>query len=143
MTTVETFGKIEGGKLILHNRRRFEQDIQECKDQEVIVIIKKRGRRSNQQNAYYWAVVVAECRLRFKELGHRLEADEVHQFLKEKFLPVHILDEFGTILATLPGTTTTLNKTEMSDYIERIREWAAQTLEINIPSPNSNNSMNF
>lgn len=137
MTTVEVFGRIEAGKLIISNRKRFESDIAGCQDCEVEIIVRKRGKRSTQQNRYYWGVVVQEIRLRLKDLGHRLNAEEIHIFLKQKFLPLHIHDEIGTILATIPGSTAGLNKTQFSDYIEQIRQWAAEVLEIQVPDANS------
>lgn len=143
MHTIETHGRIEGGKLTITNRRRFEEDVRECKDCEVVITVRKWGRRSNQQNRYYWGVVVQEIKLRLKTLGHRLTIEEVHNFLKEKFLPVHLLDGEGTILATIPGSTATMNKGEFSEYVDQVREWAAQTLEISIPDPGASNEIDF
>ena len=140
---IETFGKIEGGKLSIHGRKRFEEDLRECKDQEVIITVKKRGRRSDKQNRWYWGIVVTEIRLRLKELGHNLTADEVHTFLKEKFNPVNLISEHGELIATFPGSTTEFNKIEFSDYCERIRDWAAQTLEIVIPDADSSLALDF
>jgi hypothetical protein len=130
---VETFGKIEGGKLSLHNRKRFELEIEQCKDCEIILTIKKRGRRSNQQNRYLFGVVYLECRQAFFDLGYRKTVDQVHGFFKRLFLPENIVDKNGTIIGEWEGSTTELNKDEFSEYIERIREWAAENLGIDIP----------
>lgn len=143
ITRHESYGKIEGGVLIMHNRQRFIEDMRQFPDQEVVITVKKRGRRSNQQNAYYWAVIVQEIRTRFKELGHRLTADEVHSYLKEKFNPVHLCDEHGELIATFPGSTTEFNKSEMTDYIESIRQWAGEVLSLFIPDPSSSNKLEF
>ena len=143
MTTIETFGKIEGGKLTLHNRKRFEQDLSECKDCEIILTVKKRGRRTSAQNRYLFGIVYTECKIRFQELGYRKTVDEVHIFFKRLFLPENILDQHGTVIGQWEGSTTELNKTEFSEYIERIREWAADNLEINIPDADKTLSMNF
>lgn len=143
MTSIEAIGKIEAGKLTIFNRKRFEADLQECKDCRVIVTIRKYGRRSLPQNNYWHGVVVEEIRLRLKDLGHRLNHEDIHEMLKIKFLPVHIIDEEGVILATHPGSTATLNKTEFGELIDRVIEWASTTLQIAIPSPNSRNEMNF
>lgn len=143
MTSIQCLGEIKDGKLILFSRKRFEADVKECKDVRVIVTIRKWGRRSLPQNNYWHGVVVEEIRLRLKELGHRLEHEDVHEMLKIKFLPVHIIDEEGVILATHPGSTATLNKPEFGELIDRVIEWAATTLCISIPLPTAKNEMNF
>lgn len=136
-------GKIEGGKLTLLNRKRFEQDIADCQDCRVVVTIRKWGRRSLPQNNYWHGVIVEEIRIRLKQLGHQLTHEDTHEFLKTKFLPVHICDEEGVVLATIAGSTAALNKPEFGELIDRVIEWAASTLEIAIPLPNSNNEMTF
>jgi hypothetical protein len=133
MVKVETFGKIEGGKLSLHGRQRFEQEIAQCKNCEVTIIVKKRGRRSNQQNRYLFGVVYANCRHAFLDLGYRMDIDKVHSFFKRMFLPERIVDKNGTVIGEWEGSTAELNKDEFSEYIERIREWAADNLSIDIP----------
>jgi hypothetical protein len=130
---VETFGKIEGGKLSLHNRKRFEQELMQCKDCEVTVIVKKRGRRSNQQNRYLFGVVYANCRHAFLDLGYRMDVDQVHSFFKRLFLPERIIDKDGTVIGEWEGSSAELNKDEFSNYIENIRAWAAENLGIDIP----------
>jgi hypothetical protein len=133
MVKVETMGKIEGGKLSLYARKRFEQEIASCKDCEVTITIKKRGHRSTQQNRYLFGVVYAECRQAFLDLGYRMNSDQVHKFFKREFLPEFIVDKDGTVIGQWEGSSAELNKDEFSEYIERIREWAAENLNIDIP----------
>jgi hypothetical protein len=138
---VETFGKIEGGKLSLHNRKRFEQELSTCKDAEVTVIVKKRGRRSNQQNRYLFGVVYANCRQAFLDLGYRMDVDQVHRFFKRMFLPERIVDKDGTVIGEWEGSSAELNKEEFSVYIESIRAFAAENLSIDIPDADKNLAM--
>lgn len=127
----------------IHNRKRLDQDLKESKPCEVIITIKKRGRRSNQQNRYLFGIAYAECRLAFLNLGHRLTIEETHEFFKKEFLPVHIHDGQGTVIATFSGTTTDMNKEEFSQYIERIREYAAINLGIDIPDADKSLALDF
>lgn len=143
MVKVETFGKIEAGKLSLHGRKRFEQEIAQCKDCEVTIIVKKRGRRSNQQNRYLFGVVYANCRHAFLDLGYRMDVDQVHRFFKRMFLPERIVDKDGTIIGEWEGSTAELNKDEFSSYIENIRSFAAEHLSIDIPDADKSLSMNL
>jgi hypothetical protein len=140
---IEYYGYIEKGTLHLENRRRFEQEIKSAKDMDVTIIIKKRGKRSSQANRYYWGVLIEEIRQDIKRRGERVEADTIHEFLKEKFSPnkTKIEIEATGELLELPGSTTTMNVSEFSEYLERIIEWCATTLELVIPPPNTQTSL--
>jgi hypothetical protein len=140
---VETFGKIESGKLSLHNRKRFLQEIAQCKDAEVILVVKKRGRRSNQQNRYLFGIVYANCRQGFLDLGYRMDVDQVHCFFKRLFLPERIVDKDGIVIGQWEGSTAELNKDEFSMYIESIRAFAAEHLSTDIPDADKTLAMDF
>lgn len=136
MTKTEAHGYVEGGKLHILNRKRLNQDLKDFKPCDVVVIIKKRGKRSLPQNAYYWSCVVKEIQVRLKELGNDFDADDIHEFLKQKFNKEQVVTKQGELLE-IGKTTTDLNKEEFSIYVDRIREWASDTLEIFIPDPNT------
>jgi hypothetical protein len=138
---LEAYGKLSGGRLILHNEKRFKQDLKELPDQEVILTIKKRGKTTTPQRGYYFSVIVQEIRLRFRDLGHRMDNEETHEFLKLKFNPRHICDEHGEVIGTTPGSTTEFNVSEMADYMDRIIEWAATTIDCHIPPADKSLSM--
>lgn len=133
----------ENHTLEIHNRKKLVQELKECFPCEVIITIKKRGTRSTPQNNYYHAVVVETVRHRMIELGHRITHDECHDELKRKFLPEPFYDEWGTIIFEKGGSTADLNKTEFSDFIERIREFSLDMLGIDIPPPNTDNKLQF
>lgn len=134
MTKTDAIGTVKNGKLAIINKDRLHEDLRQFKDCDVDIIIKKRGRRSLLQNAYYWGCVVKEVQLRFRELGHDVETDDVHEFLKQKFHNEQIVTPQAEVI-TVPKSTTEMNKGEFVEYVERIRDWAADTLEIFIPDP--------
>lgn len=136
MTKTEQYGYVEGGKLHILNRRRMNEDLRQFKNVDVVIIIKKRGKRSLPQNAYYWGVVVKEIQLRFRELGTDADMDDIHEALKTKFNYERLVTADGEVI-DIPKTTTELNKDEFGSYIDRIIEWAATSLEISIPAPNT------
>jgi septum formation inhibitor-activating ATPase MinD len=142
MVKIEDWAHIQGGKLVLGNRKRFEAEIKNCQDCDVIVTVKKRGKRSTQQNRYYWGICIAEIRLRLRELGYRMTAEDIHSMLKLKFIPVTLRDG-EVLIATMPGSTAELNKSEMMEYLEQVIQWAQDTLEITIPPSDKTLSMDF
>jgi hypothetical protein len=140
MTKTEHYGYVENGKLHILNRKRMNEDLRTFKNVDVVIIIKKRGKRSLPQNAYYWAVLVKEIQLRLRELGTDVDMDDVHEFLKQKFNYERVVTVDGEAI-DIGKTTTEMNKEEFGSYIDRIIEWAAMTLEITIPLPNEQTAM--
>jgi hypothetical protein len=60
------------------------------------------------------------------------EPEEMHEALKDKFLSVG-LDDHGLKIVR---STTKLSTTEMEEYLEKIKRWAAAELNCYIPDPN-------
>jgi hypothetical protein len=77
-----------------------------------------RKRRSNNQNAYYWGVVIKLLQEPTGYLGPD-GADELHEILKSKFLTVHT--RYGDRVKDTSG----LNTAEFEEYLDNIRNWAA------------------
>lgn len=94
----------------------------------------KRKGRSNSQNRYYWGVVIPHITKVLRDYGHDLKQEEVHAFLKDKFLDRRSLTIMGEAHEVEPSTTD-LSTTEFMTYTDRICLWAAQVLEVVIPSP--------
>lgn len=81
--------------------------------------------RSNNQNSYYWGVVVELLRNYIWET-----ADDMHDILKYKFLKDKSWKHFKI------KDTKSLTTKEFDTYCENIRMWAAMELWLNIPEPN-------
>jgi len=97
-----------------------------------VTIKKKRKKRTNDQNAYYWGVVIPILSDYF---GHD-NPEDMHTDLKEEFNPVEskIKPE-----KKIGGTTTKMSTVEFmaseTSYVERICRWAAMEYGIYIPPP--------
>jgi len=97
-----------------------------------IIIRKHSSKRTNEQNKYYWGVVIPILADFF---GHD-NAEDMHEDLKLKFNPAKSkIDQNKTI----GGTTTKLSTVDFysaeDSYIERICRWAATEYQIFIPPP--------
>jgi hypothetical protein len=144
MQKLELTGYItDDGKLTIHNRIAVEEWAMQNPGRNVLIKFEKRGsKRSLPQNKYYHAVVVQMVMMGLREIGYCLSHDETHFFLKQKFNPVQLPGNSG-LLIELPGTTTQLNKTEFSEYIERIAQFAVEYLNVEIPPANADLTMKF
>ncbi len=88
----------------------------------------KTGKECGNQNGYYWAVVLADIAAHTGHTPH-----EIHEEMKALHNPVasRINPE-----RTVAGSTENMNTVEFEEYLERIRVWAIQELDLTIPLPN-------
>ena len=93
-----------------------------------------RKSRSNPQNSYYWGVVVAMVQSRLRELGHEVTEVDTHEFLKSRFNSRTVEVKDGYYI-DVPQPTTDMETTEFMDYLEKIKMFASQLLDIYIPEP--------
>lgn len=139
---VTVIGQIKEGAIELPNRASFIEKLKDLKNGQIEITIRPYKRhRSGNQLRYYWSVVVPEITDALKALGHETDHDTTHELLKSKFNSRPICNADGEVIGELPQTTTRLNITEFSEYIERIVRWAAQFLGLVIPPPNSQTEM--
>jgi len=136
MDKVELNGSIsETGEVVIQNRRLLREWASKFKGKNIKIRIERAGsRRTHPQNNFYWACIVDEIRLALLQLGHQMTKEETHEFLKMKFNTVSISNEHGEALE-VPGTTTTMTKTEFGEYMDRIAQWCAEYLGIVLPQP--------
>lgn len=130
------------GVAIIHNRGEMNRFISSLSrdDRDIRVefdVKKARSHRSLLQNAYYHGVVVNMVRERLSDLGHEVDHNATHEFLKGRFLYSELVDEKSGEIIKVPKSSTELTKSEFMDYLEEIKRFAAQSLDIFIPDPNT------
>jgi len=102
----------------------------------LVSVTRKKSKRSNRQNSYYWAVVVVMIRERVKELnGESFTNEQVHEWLKMKFNSKQVI--FDDVVETVPMSSAGLMVGQFMDYLAKIKTWAKDVLDIDIPEPNS------
>ena len=122
-------GEVKQGNLVLDNRSRFQNFVKSFEGKKIEIILRKRKKqRSDQQNRYYWGVVID---ILGKTFGY--EPEEMHNALRFKFLQIDSAIQPGLISAQ---STTKLSTVEFMDYIAKIQRWAAQEFQIYLPDPN-------
>jgi dihydroorotate dehydrogenase len=119
-------GFIKDGYILHDNATKYLLHIKGLEGQRIEVVVRKqKSKRSLSQNSYYWSVVIE---ILSKELGY--DQDELHEILKYKFLKTHSNG------MEYVKSTTKLTTGEFEDYLEKIRRWSADFLNINVPLPN-------
>ena len=120
-------GTVAGGKFIPDDRGSFVMAFCPHEGKRVVVTVDRdRKRRSNEQNRYYWGVVL---KLIADVTGYT--TDESHEAMRWEHLRKR---KDG-----MPDTThktSDLNTAEMEEYLTHVREWAAVKLGCYIPLPN-------
>lgn len=122
-------GRVSNSKLILkYGENALRESLPAYEGKEIVLTIEpKRKRRSDNQNRYYWAVIV-------KMLGDYFgyEGDEMHEALKMKFL---VISGGEGRPDTIKGTSK-LTTIEFNEYIDKVIRWASQEFGVVIPDPN-------
>lgn len=126
-------GEIIGGRLILRDRRAFDECIRSLRSglQVEIEVTRLHATRSLPANRYYWGVVIAAlCEL----TGYTPE--EMHEICKQKFIPKTLaVCRNGDVVAefVMGGSTRGLDQAQFSRYVDDIKSWAGAELDLYIP----------
>jgi len=97
---------------------------------------RKRKKRSQNQNAYYWAVVVPAITKALNDLGEMLTDASTHEFLKYRNLKqVLVNKETGEELGVYGGSTSALTTFQFGLYLDDCIQFAQQQLNTTIPPP--------
>lgn len=127
MITPIFFGTIQNNKIILEDEDPYVIWLGSFEGKEIELVVRaKKSKRSTQQNKYLWSCVY---KLISDEVGYTM--DEIHSLCKSMFLKQHL--DVKEKRYVVVGSTTGLNTADFTNYIEKIKDWSAQELNINIP----------
>ena len=110
----------------------------------VVRIEPEEKKRSAQQNKYLWGVVyktivdndpgyfVNDAVDALRKTARLSTAEVVHEFCKARFLPSA---DLPGLQITVAPSTTKLPRKEFQEYVEAIRRWAADELQVFVPDP--------
>lgn len=137
---LEYQGKVTNGVLNVVHRKRMAEDIKQFEGKHVMITIaKKKRKRSNPQNKFYWGVVIPMVKQGLRDAGYPIMGnDKVHDYLKLEFLRDIVASEETGDMITVIKSTTELSTSEFMDFIAQLQQWASEFLNIYIPDPNEN-----
>lgn len=117
---------IKNAKVVFNDIQRFNDFLFTLNDKNIEIIVRlPRKDRSNPQNKFMWGVVY---KLISEATGYT--TDEVHDAMRMMFLKDEDRD-----IPTLKSTTS-LTIVQMNEYWEKIQQFAAEKLNLQIPNPN-------
>jgi hypothetical protein len=133
--------------LFKRNRNLVLNAIKSFNDKDVVISFSKpKKSRSNNQNNFYWGVVLPLIQNGLLDATGELRSnDNIHyNILLPLFAPTNEIINIDTgecINERL--TSSEMTTTQFCEYIIEIQKWAAEFLGIDIPSPNEENLLNF
>ena len=141
---IEIESKVVNHKLE-KNRDLISEVIQSLEGKDIIIIIeKKKWKRSNPHNSFYHGIVIPLMKQGFyNSLGEHVGTDEIHTFLKNRFLFKEIVNENNAEIIKMPQSTNELSTIQFEEYLDKIREFGLEFLNITIPLPNETLSIDF
>ncbi len=121
---------VQEGKLTFYDEDYFNKYLRGMKG-DFFLSLKGGDSRSENQNRYYWGVVV---RLIAQELGYegKEELNRLHIWIQEQVDHVTVMLDGSKIATGTSGLTTG----EMEAYLTSVRQWASSFLGIYVPLPN-------
>ena len=138
---VEALGVVtKQGILEIYSQPQFLKEI--CRrwpEKEIILIAKKKVKTvTNKQRGYYFGVICTLIEKRFEEWGNEITQRQVDFMLREMYLFDEIVTPHGEVIKkilSLKDMAGEVGRRRMSKYWEQCWQWAAETLDLVIPSP--------
>lgn len=130
------FIQIRDGQVV--NRSAVRKTFEALPDGRYLLDISQKKKRSNDQNAYYWAIMTDYIQPALYDLGWReiKNKEAAHDFCRDMFLKVKVVNEVTGDERMKTKSTTELSTTEFNEYLEEISQWSAEFLGITVPAPN-------
>lgn len=106
----------------------YINNLDATKIQYVVEIKRIRQQRSHDQNGLYWMWLSCLS----AETGN--DKEDLHTFFREYFLGYADKQIFGSVIRKVRSTSD-LDTKQFTDYLEKIKVWAARELGIALPDP--------
>lgn len=102
-----------------------------------LTIEKFANKRSNNQNSYYWSVVISILKdAIYNEWGEVWSKEKTHEFCKMQFNYFEKINEETGEIVRVPKSTTENTTTTQEEYHLEIRKFAKEWFNVDIPLPN-------
>ena len=110
----------------------------------VLTIAKAKKKRSNNQNAYYWGLLIPLTQNAIKtEWGEIWSKEKTHEFYKLHFNYVEKVNETTSEVIKIPKSTTDNTTIQQEEFHAQIREFLKDWFNVTAPLPNEGLELNL
>jgi hypothetical protein len=137
---IQYIGLKEKGKSFrVVSSENFKKELNELPNGRYrITVDKYRKNKSNPQLGYLFAGVYPLVLKALNDAGWEFTSvDEVDEYCKSMFSSREVLNRHTGEILDIPGLKRDMTTTEMMTYVEAIRDWASEYLNVYIPEPES------
>lgn len=101
-----------------------------------IEVRKVRKPRSNDQNGWLWGCIYPMLLDALIDAGWEfVSVEQVHEFFKSQMTADKVVNKHTGEVIEFPGSTATMDTVTFSTYCEKLREYALEYLNVEIPDP--------
>lgn len=101
-----------------------------------IEVKKVRKPRSNDQNGWLWGCIYPMLLEALLDAGWEfVSVEQVHEFFKAQMTADKVVNKHTGEIIEFPGSTAMMDTATFSTYCEKLREYAREFLNIEIPDP--------
>lgn len=136
--------EVKNGNLAV-NRSLIAKTIKLFEGAEITLTIEKKFRkRSNQQNAFYWGVLIPIISELLQDAtGNFFSSEETHDVLKSNCNYKELVSETTGEFTKIPISTTELTTLEWLDYVEKVEHFVFNYFSVTLPRPNEQLDLNY
>jgi hypothetical protein len=133
---LEAIGIGDGVSFRVVNSSDFYRELNTLKGRYRLTIEKYRRSKSNPQLRWLYGQVYPIVLKGLTDAGWEFTTiAEVDEYCKSMFASREVLNRHTGEIMTVPGLKRDMTTTEMMTYVDAIRDWASEYLNINIPEP--------
>ena len=138
MSRIQYIGvKVKDKAFRVVSSENFKKELSELPEGRYrITIDKYRKQKSNPQLGYLFACVYPFVLKALDDAGWEFTSiDEVDEYCKSMFSSKEILNRNTGEIMDIPGLKRDMTTTEIMTYVDAIRDWASEYLNVYIPEP--------
>lgn len=120
-----------------HGLPQFLRYIEAAPDGEYELTTKKRRKtRTSLQNNYLWGVVYTTLLRGLQDAGWEVtNTEQVHEYFKSHFATEQVINKHTGEVITIPSSTTEMDTVTFTAYLDQLKDYAIEYLNIEIPEP--------
>lgn len=146
MTKIKYIGIKEKSKPFrVVNTKLFREELDKLNNGRYSITVDKyRKNKSNPQLGYLFAGVYPLVLKALNDAGWEFTSiEEVDEYCKSMFSSKEIINRHSGEIMDIPGLKRNMTTTELSTYINAIRDWCAEYLSVYVPEPETQIEMQY